>query len=291
MRIPQYWSRAETVISADDGAELLVCSWGWSDESEQDAAERAEAALPDAVDRTRRAVSGDHQGDYYLVAPPREEVVARVPQDAETPDAVITRNSYGSAVLNTQSLMFVDIDLPPAPTRPRKPPALLAWFLGLFGIRFPDPSERPDDLAHIRAWASEHPEYGLRIYRTAAGFRVAIVNRDIDPRSDEARRILAELGSDALYRRLCETQNCFRARLSPKPYRIGAFNAPGKHPRTEDYMQTEFERWLGNYDRKSEKYAVCELIEAVGPAASDTQATLLALHDRLSRAESGLPLA
>src|SRR5690606_9636613 len=45
--------------------------------------------------------------------PPREEILREIPGDGQQAIAVVTRNSYGVQVLNTQNLMFIDVDIPP----------------------------------------------------------------------------------------------------------------------------------------------------------------------------------
>ena len=77
-------------------------------------------------------------------------------------------------------------------------------------------------LARIHAVVARHPGMGLRLYRTANGYRCLVTHRTYDPASQECRELLEALGSDPLYIRLCRGQHCFRARLTPKPWRCGA---------------------------------------------------------------------
>src|SRR5208283_806449 len=77
-------------------------------------------------------------------------------------------------------------------------------------------------LADLTAWVAGHPEeaWSFRVYRTACGVRIMMTHRPgaVDATFDE---ICNALGVDPLYEALCHTQGLFRARLSPKPTRIG----------------------------------------------------------------------
>ncbi len=95
------------------------------------------------------------------------------------------------------------------------------------------PAEPPPEetaLASVRQWQTEHPDTSLRVYRTFAGLRLMIINRAFTGVDDATVEIMQQLGSDALYVQLCRSQNCFRSRLSPKPWRIGMQKIPAKFP-------------------------------------------------------------
>ena len=81
-----------------------------------------------------------------------------------------------------------------------------------------------ESLACEPVWefARRHPDLGVRVYRTAAGLRVMVTGAASPPSSDRARALLTELGSDPLYVELCATHDSYRARLTPKPFRVGA---------------------------------------------------------------------
>ena len=91
------------------------------------------------------------------------------------------------------------------------------------------PSPRPGDTSVAESLACEpvwefarrHPDLGVRVYRTAAGLRVLVTGASAPPASDRARELLTELGSDPLYVELCSTHDSYRARLTPKPFRVG----------------------------------------------------------------------
>ena len=103
------------------------------------------------------------------------------------------------------------------------------------------------------------------------------------------------LGVDAIYARMCLNQRCFRARVSPKPWRpaIGTHlrPRPGVWP-VNPARLPERARWIEAYEQAARGHASCRLAEtfgsrAVGPNAQAVQA----LHDGLCQATGNLPLA
>lgn len=109
--------------------------WRWSFQSLADAQASANEAARKLAGRFR---AGDYppKHGYYPDRPFREEVLQEI-NDAKGLAAVITRNSYGCKVLNTERVMFVDIDLP----EPQKPKRGL--FQMLFGKPTPPPPRIP----------------------------------------------------------------------------------------------------------------------------------------------------
>lgn len=104
--------------------------------------------------------------------------------------------------------------------------------------------------------------------------------------------MLGDLGCDPLYVRLCRSQQSFRARLTPKPWRCGVASPPSRFPHETPERAAAFERWLAAYDACCERYAVCEALPSVGDDfVSSDVAPLVSLHDEATRASTGLPLA
>jgi hypothetical protein len=145
-------------------------------------------------------------------------------------------------------------------------------------------------LATVRAWGSRHPELGVRVYRTAAGLRGLVTNRTFDPKSEEARVLLHDAGSDPLYIKLCKAQASFRARLTAKPWRCAMRPPPARWPFEDASGELRFRAWQAEYERASSRYSACELVETLGTAATDPEVALIVgLHD--GRACGGRPLA
>ena len=133
--------------------------------------------------------------------------------------AVVTRNSYGSLVLNAERVMFVEIDFPEVSTGE----ATKHFFARLLGRakKTPEAEREEKARASMEQFMAANQGWGLRLYRTFAGLRGIVTHDLFDPKSDFALDVLKRMDSDLLYIRLCKAQECFRARLTPKPWRCG----------------------------------------------------------------------
>jgi hypothetical protein len=135
----------------------------------------------------------------------------------------------------------------------------------------------------------------LRVYRTPNGFRLLAMHRLFDPLDPTVPEFFKAIGADSYYALLCRRQHCFRARLSPKPWRIGIRERmpprTGLWPIAPERMP-ERERWVAEYERKSEGYASCRFVEALGSRdyVSATQ-SVQRMHDTMCKADRDLPLA
>jgi hypothetical protein len=146
--------------------------------------------------------------------------------------------------------------------------------------------------AHVRRWLGNLPGARLRIYRTRAGLRLLLLDRLLDPRGPEAAHLLRSLGADPLYRRLCQVQGSFRARLTPKPRRVGMKRIPHEWPEVDPVRQAERDRWLAEYRERCQGYAVCRLVAEVGTGAVLPEAARVRdLHDRAVLRDARTPLA
>jgi len=276
MKIPPYWNKgAHTDVDAK-GKKHTFCVWGWSFDSLAKAKEHASSRARQALDAW---MAGSRRDSYdYLDHPLKEEIVQAVgPKGQET--AVITRNRYGALVLNAASVCFVDVDFPRASSR-----GLLDGLLCLFSSSRRQARASADQqasLQSIRDWAKRNPRRSFRLYQTAAGLRLLFTDRLYDPTSDEVRRLLEELGSDPLYRRLTLKQDCFRARLTPKPWRCGCRRPPIPYPWDSPAAEQDYRAWQRQYEARCGAYGVCRLVEEVGaPIAADPIAAVIHLHDQ-----------
>lgn len=96
--------------------------------------------------------------------------------------------------------------------------------------------------------------------------------------------------SDILYMRLCQAQESFRARLTPKPWRCGVKNPPNRFPWEQPSQENLFRSWQQQYEQSSTRFGVCHLVRELGDTRPHPRiAPVLALHDQL--ACSNLPLA
>jgi hypothetical protein len=146
----------------------------------------------------------------------------------------------------------------------------------------------------VAQWVQQHPNWHVRLYRTPSGLRVLAMHRTFDPNEPAVSECFAALGTDPVYVRMCQRQHCFRARVSPKPWRIGIPQhlkpRPGVWPVAPERMD-DLWRWVAEYERAARGFAACRFLEALGggrvdPAAADVQR----VHDELSGALTTLPL-
>lgn len=126
----------------------------------------------------------------------------------------ITKNSYGVKVINAAEVLFADIDCFINDFTDISEKSL-PW--GMPRIELSNET-RLTILNNIHAIANEY-DLKFRIYETKNGFRLLETTRLWSPYGRETQVLLGQLGSDHLFNKLCFTQNCFRARLEPKPWR------------------------------------------------------------------------
>jgi len=325
MIVPRYWAEAR-VHERAKGRPVIVRRFGWSDVSQDDAVEVANTRAQEAL---RRVLAGEplprrerklpYNGAEGV--PIREEVVS------QHHNVVVTRNAYGARCLNTPNVLFVDIDF----TSKLQSHATLAittvlvvialaagfalhsWLLaiglavvavvmsGRIAALVQGTPARTENAAEqsarerITRFLQAHPEAHLRIYRTPAGLRVLAMHKTFDPRGSEVAEYFQALGTDPNYARMCKNQQCFRARVSPKPWRMGIAEhmrpRPGTWPVRPERIPDRV-RWVEKYEQAATGYAACRFIESLGsPAVNPDAHTVQALHDELCRAQSTLPIA
>jgi hypothetical protein len=278
MYFPRFWQRAQTGE---------VITWGWSNTSIEEALAKARERQARVLAWLKEAKRFDERGQYgYPDRPMREEVLREFPGDDGEAAGVLTRNSYGCIVLNTARLAFVDVDTPSDSGG--------SVFGRLFGKKYPDPQSALE-LAlteKLRAWIAARPDWRWRMYRTAAGVRLMAVHRPLAPDNALVTEAFEHFAADPLYRALCKTQRCFRARLTPKPWRCAADQPPCSWPWPDAAAEGHFRDWEREYLEKIEPYATCRLLEEFGGAPSAVEfAEMVKTHDRSTRAETELPLA
>ena len=280
MTVFKIWRVHEALCGRPDDIPYRLRGWGGSNtdvaEAEQ-AAEMRLAWLKEKVLFTSTSLKTSNLYEYGSGVI-REEWLQLLAGTEDAPEAIITRNRYGAPVLNARSLAMVDIDLPEVASR-----GLAFW------KKPADPAE--EALAKVRAWHNAHPRASLRVYRTPNGFRVLRTDVEVAADSAEAELLLRELGNDKLYAALCKRQQCFRARLGPKPWRAQMPMPPGSFPR-EGIKEAEFAIWLVQYDLVSAQHAACRFLESLGEGRiAESLRPLVEAHDEASGALSERPLA
>lgn len=191
-------------------------------------------------------------------------------------DLVITRNRYGVQVLNSTSICFVDVDDVPL--------SFVETVRGWFGNKL-----SPEDklLGIVRSLCEQDSSLGARVYRTHNGWRIMLTGNDLAPASPRMKQLFAALHADPLYVAMCERQQCWRARLTPKPYRVGITRFP-RPVDSESIYSPESQEWIAKYESVCMGKAVCRLVDCMGcPILGEG----VELHDQLTQAKiADLPL-
>jgi hypothetical protein len=211
--------------------------------------------------------------EYYMPTDQREETIEHGVKRHGF-DAIVTRNHYGSLVLNARHALFMDIDVDiSGPTHN----ASRMWS-NIFG-----------DLCTV---LGNERNDGFRIYRTAAGFRVLSTAREFEPGSETSTQLMKAVGADKHFVELCGRQNSFRARLTAKPWRCGMTRPPFVFPRLTIAHELAFKTWLSQYEHRCSGRATCRFLAQVGlTQVNDRVVPIVDYHDRETKAHSNLPLA
>lgn len=259
MNIPPFWVRERRNIGS-----LRIRLRGLSAVSQEEAearlAERARlwesylsqpASIAD-VDQFRAELRRlDDVSSPYSAA-----ILEPVEQQVSAAD-IITRNRYGSLVLNSVSHCFLDVDCFPG-----------GFWASLFGGK---DKEEQRLIRAIQRLCEHDSTLSARLYRTAHGWRVMVRAEGLSLGSEKESALFKALHVDTLYARLCRRQMCWRARLSPKPFYRGLKRYPSLLS-----SQERADEWIAEYERRVAGLAVCRLVDVFGPAWMDD---IIELHD------------
>lgn len=280
MDIPRFWAHANDEVQAPYGKRLNLLAWGWSNSTPADAQVMARERLSRLLARVRKGEPLP-QAYAYGSRPIREEIIQEFKQGG-TLAAIVTRNRYGSLVLNAARLLVIDVDVP---AKPRA-----SWWGRLFGRRRSDPGEAVLDT--LRAALQGFAPVTFRVYQTAAGYRAIATDREFIPDTPETTDVLQGSRADPAFIQLCRIQKSFRARLTPKPWRCHVPLPPGRFPYQTSSEHQQFESWLRGYEAACHGYAVCRYLESVGSGgALESLEPLIRFHDAATRFQDDLPLA
>ena len=326
MIVPEYWAEAREQVR-HKGRMVTVRRYGWSDDSVEAAQDHARARTCEALDAILSGATlprRELRTNYGVAGVPiREQIVAR------HGDVVITRNSYGALCLNTPDVLFADVDMAERPSGCVLPLGIAAavaavgfvagfvawhWLVGValavVGLWLVnrlalhrqqsafdrDGGAEARALALVDAFSASHPDWHLRVYRTPAGLRVLAMHRTFQPQDDDAAMLFSALQADHLYTVMCKVQHCFRARLTPKPWRIGIdqrIRPPVAAWSAEQATLPERLAWIAGYEQRSSGHAACRYLRSLGDTSRvDPKAEhVRALHDATAGADGDLPLA
>lgn len=287
--------------------------------------DRGEGALRDFTRRERVVAYSGADG-----LPIREEIVHEYP----ALDVVVTRNGYGALCLNTTQAMFVDVDraepaaglpgclgalvgalvggvaaavlgemfaLPGGVVTGVFALAILGYYAGKLVGRVASARGGPGSAplswtkSRVEAWCASRPEWRVAVYETPAGVRLLPLHACFDAAEESPFEFMAFVRADPLYVRMCRLQRCFRARVSPKPWRAGIedhFKTGGTWPVRDSRKLAVRAEWVRRYEQKASRFASCRLVEVVGDGATDPRVDAIRRrHDELCRVGSGRELA
>ena len=134
----------------------------------------------------------------------------------------------------------------------------------------------------IQQRIASHPQESFRLYETPAGFRIIATHDTISPSDSLVAEWFEHFHADPNYVRLCQAQQCFRARLTAKPWRMAevendklAKAIPAKKfwfdaERTDmdssiEQRQNELKarkQWIIDYDKYAKNYRACRYVES-----------------------------
>ncbi len=328
MLVARYWASARAEGVRGNGRPTGLSRFGWSNTSQDDAERLARARADEAMVRRLAGEDVPHRErslpyDAGEGIPIREEILR------ELDEGVLTRNSYGAVCLNTEAALFVDVDfrdrgpffgcalslavvlglVVAALVAQRSAPvagalaacvvggAVVAWVAARARERRRAGHEVEEATAPLGAWCRSHPGWLVRVYRTPNGLRLLPMHAALTPSGPEAIAFMSAMNADPRYVTMCRLQQCSRARLTPKSWRMRE-GPPRLTPRSGRWPLRDPEQiarraeWVRAYDEARTGYAACRFLQAVGTGSPDPGVERVrALHDRWSGAETTLPLA
>lgn len=258
MRIFKYWAEVTEDLEVGKTTQKST-SFGGSNTSVEDAKNDARKRLRGI----QEIILGRKSRIESYEANILEEIVKVIDQDN-----IITRNRYGALILNCKNLMFIDADQYPKT---------------LLDLLFRNKMTRKElTLAKVLKVATQtkYAHLGFRVYETSQGYRIIVTNQEFDPRGPESDKLMKAFKADRLYGFLCRKQNCYRARLTPKPYRIKQKGIKVIFPNRSPEQEALLRKWISEYNLKLKKYSVCKLIEQIGSVNSHER--IIEIHDQLT---------
>ncbi|MET1257202.1 hypothetical protein [Aliikangiella maris] len=239
MKYYQYWVNRQFNIRIGAQKESINILSG-SNVSEQDAFEQA---IKRCEQVERRIQTKEPLSEYDI---PIKEQVDTIIDSAN----IVTICRYGAKIINTEQYTILDLD--------DYPLNFFDWFNGMRKL-----SRKERIVAKFLQQIKKYPELGedFRIYETTKGVRV-IGKKYLAPEGKHYQHIMRKLNVDWLYITLSQKQQCYRARITPKPYRMRFRTIKIKSPvdcQTESYQQ-----WAKEYAKASERYAVVKFVKSIG---------------------------
>ena len=179
----------------------------------------------------------------------------------------------------------------------------------------------------IQKRVSNHPNEQFRLYETPAGFRLIATHATILPSDEVVAEWFTYFNADANYARLCAVQQCFRARVTAKPWRMTEVTEQHKLSKEipnkdfwftqiddntesldelDDEQYAHFEKqqvnvaarqqWIKDYDNFAQNYKACRFMQSFGSQKSNNSANQIAInefvdwHDKACQIDKDLPM-
>lgn len=171
-----------------------------------------------------------------------------------------------------------------------------------------------------------HPNEQFRLYETPAGFRLIAVHDLVVPSDNIVAEWFSYFHADTNYARLCQMQQCFRARLTVKPWRMNEVKE-GKLDKQipannfwfidtnfddemlddmDEEQYDEFEKqqnelaarqqWIESYDTFAKNYKACRYVKSFGDQQGNNRSATKAInefvdwHDSACQVDKDLPM-
>ena len=114
----------------------------------------------------------------------------------------------------------------------------------------------------------------------------------IEKIGEDVQTLFHAIYVDPHYDLMCRNQNCFRARISPKPWRIGVERLrQGVWP-VKDERLAQRESWIRHYEQHARHYASCRFIKQFGSQTIHEKAKRVqSLHDEYCKSSTQLDIA
>lgn len=205
-----------------------------------------------------RVADGGTKEDYEV---PIKEHVSEIIDESN----VVSVCRYGAKILNTNQFTILDLDDYPVD------------FFDLFKS-YRKMTKKERIVAKFEERIKKLPQLGadFRIYETAKGIRV-IGKTYLAPSSPGYVALMRKLFVDWVYIQMSAKQNCYRARLTPKPYRMKFRTIKVADPlvcETSEYLE-----WEQDYADKARSHVVVKLIKTIGRDFS--QELVIKYHDAM----------
>lgn len=264
MKYFKYWAHETFKISIGGQLENIKLLAG-SNISRQAAIEDAEQQAK----KIEQRIAERRPKDDYEVA------IKEYVDDIIDESNIITICRYGAKILNTNQYTILDLD--------DYPVEFFDLFKSLGKL-----TKKERIVFKFNEKIKRHPELGkdFRIYETTKGVRV-IGKKYIEPGDNRYTSLMRKLFVDWIYIQMTRKQNCYRARVTPKPYRMRMQTIRIKSPL--DCEQEAYIEWSKTYQSNAENYSVVRLLETTGQDFSHEP--VIRLHDQLCNARRNRQLA